>query len=500
MKFALKQIASAAALVAVSSAAFAVSPNIAVSNYSSGTTDIYLSGSSAVDLALEKFIANTCVANTLDSYRSDAVGKTYYLWTCSSASGANFGLASNTKIAIHKNTNSSAEGVTGVVDSAAALSYLQVADVSSTSGCTSATVASTATIPAYNQFVCGTTIGNAGVPATTHATDFGFADSEPAQFNAAKASQLTTAYPFSLIQGVTVTKNLRDALQTQQGLTSGSETLANMPSISTSTVNAIFTGRALTLTDLGLTAGDDNLYLVRRSNGSGTTRSFESRFVGNLCNSGLAAMTAATTLVTASIGTQCNVVGAATPGTQNLQAGTSDDLVSCLNSWNTNGAYAIGYLTTDYTPVSGDGYRWLKVDGYEPSLKNVADGKYKVWSELSLNYNKATGLGVSTTDKSKFYAFLKASSSSKTLMSEVVQNLGQKTDGVNTTWTGGIIGAYPNNKNASGWGLTAANSLAVAKRTDAEMLANPANPLSRATTTGYNLCATPYSAPGYVNE
>jgi hypothetical protein len=499
MKFALKQIASAAALVAVSSAAFAVTSNYPVSDYSTGTTDIYLAGSSAVDLALEKWIANNCSDNSLDSYRSDAAGKTYYLWTCKTDNASpHYILGSgNSKIAIHKNTNSSSDGVNGVVDSAAALAYLQVSDLSSLSGCTSATVASTATISAYNQFICGTTVGTAGLGTASVVANFGFADAEPAQFNAAKASQLTTAFPFSLIQGITVTTNLRNALQTQQGLTAGSETLANMPSISSATLNAIYTGRDTTLASLGLSSSlsDNKLYLLRRSNGSGTTRSFESRIVGNLCNSGLAAMTSATTLVTSTISTQCNLVGSG--GTQKLQAGTSDDLVSCMNSLNTNGAYGVGYLTTDYTPVSGDGYRWLKIDGYTPSLKNVADGNYKIWSELSVNYNKATAL---TTDQTAFYNSIKNASASATQMSEVVLNLGQKTDGTNTTWTGGIIGAFINNKNASGWGLSITSTLAVANRTDAAMLLNPANPLSRATTTGYNLCANPYSAPNYVNE
>ena len=494
MKFALKQIASAAALVAVSSAAFAVSPTHPVSDYSTGTTDIYLAGSSAVDLALEKFIANACVDNSLDSYRSDAAGKTYYLWTCTT--DATHFNTTNTKIAIHKNTNSSSDGVNGVVDGAAALAFLSTTDLATISGCTSSTVAATATITAYNQFICGTTVGASGVGTASVVPTFGFADAEPAQFNAAKVGQLVTAYPFSLIQGITVTKNLRDALQTQQSLTSGSETLANMPSISSAQVAAIYQGRDTSLANafgLSSATADNKMYLLRRSGGSGTTRSFDARMVGDVCSSTLAGITSATTLATSTIGTQCKLV--ANGGTQKLQAGTSDDLVSCLNSLNTDGAYGIGYLTTDYTPVAGDGYRWLKVDGYEPSLKNVADGKYKIWSELSLNYNATAGI---TADQTAFYNVIKAASASQTLMSELAQNLPQKTDGVNTTWTGGVIGAYPNAKNASGWGLSVTNTLAVANRTDAAMLSNPANPLTRATTAGYNLCAPAYAVGGYV--
>jgi hypothetical protein len=82
-------------------------------------------------------------------------------------------------------------------------------------------------------------------------------------------------------------------------------------------------------------------------------------------------------------------------------------------------------------------------------------------------------------------------------LAEVAKNLTQTTSG---GWSGGVIGAFPNSKNGAGWGLPVAPALVTSGRTNAALLLYPANPLSRATTTGYNLCAPAYPAPGYVNE
>ena len=481
----------AAALAVTGSAAFAnpVSPFVAPSAYTAGTTDIYLSGSSAVDLALTKFIANTCIANTLDTYRTDAGGKTYYLWTCSTAVGANFGLASNTKIAIHKNTNSSTDGVVAVASNTA-LQYLTVGDLTAagTSCAVSPTnVAATSTIPSYNVFSCGTTAGNSGTPQTTHTSRFGFADSEPKQFSATAASSLTTVYPLTIVFGVPVSKNVRNALQASQGLTVGGEAEADMPNLSSSQINAIFTGTFTSWSDLGVSVASDNaIYVVRRSNGSGTTRAFDVTFIGDFCTPGANAIVTAPALSTATIPAQCNSL--ASGGAQYLQAGTSDDMAACLGSFQSNGNVgAIGYLSTDYTPGTSDNYRWVKVDGYAPKLLNVANGTWKDWSEESLNYNKVPTLA---GDEKAFYNAIKATSTNGGLMSEIAKNLPQTTSGL---WTGGVMGALP----ASGWGLAAGASLS--GRTDASILAYPANPATR-NNGGQNLCNVPQPVSGFVAQ
>ena len=129
MKFALSNVAVATGLVLLASSALAdpTGTNRPLSNYSGAdTTNVYLAGSSAVDLALTKFFAKACDANTLDVYRSDAGVKTYYLWTCETTSPTGFALASgHTKIAIHKNTNSSSDGVNLLADTAGTALFLK---------------------------------------------------------------------------------------------------------------------------------------------------------------------------------------------------------------------------------------------------------------------------------------------------------------------------------------------------------------------------------------
>ncbi len=498
MNFKLSRITALVGLAFVATASFAdpQSPNRAPANYTTGTSDIYLAGSSAIDLALTKFIANTCAAGSLDTYRTDAGGRTYYLWTCESAPSANFKLGSNTRIAIHKNTNSSSDGTNLVTNAGGTLAFLQPADLTASAGaCNVApkSVAATSTIPAYKEFNCGTTVGAAGVPPLSHTVTFGFSDSEPKQFNATAAGEVTSSFPLTIVFGVPVTKNVRDLLQTAQGLTAGDESEAGMPSLTSAQVNSIFTGRFTTWANLGITVPVDNkIYLIRRSGGSGTTRAFDATFVTDICVPGATAIVSATTLVTSTIATQCNATASA--GTQKLQAGTSDDVASCLNSYQSNGNVgAIAYLSTDYTPATADGYRWIKVDGHSPKLLNVADGKWNDWSEESLNYNTAAGIA---NDDLAFYNAIQATSTNGTLMSEIAQNLPQTTSGL---WTGGVMGALPGRQNTGGFGLAAGASLTL-PRTDASVLAYPANPMTRGTSQGYKLCSVPQPAVGYAAQ
>jgi len=500
MTFKLSHVATAAAAAVIASSAVAgpTSPNVDPAQYLTGTTDIYLAGSSAVDLALTKFIANSCQASTLDTYRTDSGGKTYYLWTCETNNTApNFVLPSgNTKIAIHKYTNSSSDGTKLVENGAAAAPYLQVADIQANCNASPNVVPATSTIPSYNTYACGNFVGT-----QSHAVRFGFSDAEPSQFDAANAAQLTSAYPLTIIFGIPVTVNVRNALQASQSLSVGDESEANMPSLTTSQINAIFLGRFSSWSQVGITlpGSDNSIYRVARGSGSGTTRAFDVTFIGDFCIPGTTSLPTLPALSTATLTTQC-AVGVATKG---LTAGTSDDVAACLNSFQSTStgsanAGAIGYLSTDYQPQTGDGYRWIKIDGFAPKMLNVADGKWKDWSEESINFNKATPLTVGgvATDDQGFYNAIKATSASAALFSEIANNLPQATSGL---WTGGVMGALPGAKNGAGFGLAAGTTVNL-PRTDATMLALPANPATRATTSGYNLCNIPVIATGFKSQ
>jgi ABC-type phosphate transport system substrate-binding protein len=500
MKFALSHIACAAGLAVIATSSFATPSGVnrPIANYTSNTTDVYLAGSSAVDVALTKFFDKACDAGTLDTYRSDAGVKTYYLWTCETTTASGFALASgHTKIAIHKNTNSSSDGVGLLSDTTGAtVLYLKVADLTSCN-VAATQVAASSGLSAYTQSTCGTAAGNAGAGTDLQQPNFGFADSEPAQFNTAVAGQLTAAYPFGIVFGVVVSKNVRDVLQNQQFGVTNDETIDHVPSLSSAQINAIYTGgdtlwsQAIGTATTGVFS-ENPIYVVRRGDGSGSNRAFNSSFVGEFCTPGLPAMVKSTPVANTNIVTPSTECVSSTTS-RRKQAATSDDMIACVAQYNTAGIGSIGYVSTDYQPVAGDGYRFIKVDGYLPTQLNVVDGKYKVWSEEALTYN--TGRGI-PGDLASFYARFQTASNDAAYLSAVSQGLTQPLGG----WTGGLLGSQPNNQNGSNaWGLPVAGSLAV-PRTDASLIANPANPLSRALSTGYNLCSQPTPARGYKSE
>jgi ABC-type phosphate transport system substrate-binding protein len=545
MRFNLHKVAVAATLAAAGASAFAAS-NKPITNYNTTTTDIYLTGSSAVDAALVKFIANACDTNTMDAYRSDVGTRTHYLWTCESAggtSGGTFGLPT-TKIAIHKNTGSSAEGTTcfqtGTGAGTSSISscnttsfaYLQVSDVSAALAavdtnanpvCTESTVASSATISAYQQFNCGTWMTPTKVSTNPH---FGFSDSEPQQFASIAApsipGQLSSASPFTLIFGVPVSLTIRNKMQAVQGLGVGQDDEANMPSITTAQLNGIFTSKYQKWSDaVGLpvaganSLADDQIYRVRRSNGSGTTRITNEEFIGEFCTPGVSASTAglgATPGTGANLGTftiadpvaEC-VTNNLTNTVFTLSAGTTEDLLRCISTYDTAGVGSIGVASTDFVPGQGvapAGFRFLKINGFAPSLLNVADGRYTVWSELVINFSKArlggTGvptLGADATALAAFYNRFKTASANATFIGELASNL------TNVGFQGGLIASAAVAPNPTGWGLAATTGALTVQsgRTPTSMLAYPVNPFTRSQGARWNLCQKPQpQQAGYI--
>jgi hypothetical protein len=169
-------------------------------------------------------------------------------------------------------------------------------------------------------------------------------------------------------------------------------------------------------------------------------------------------------------------------------------MASCLSNYNSAGVPAIGYLSTDFRPgATGefDGFRWVKVDGITPSAIAVADGKWRMWSELSVNYNTAGAYGV-TGDTASFYNALKTTSSNNALLADIVSGLTQVTGG---QFTGAVLGARSGNKNPTLWGIPPAAGVLSATRTAATMLSTPTNPHTHQNTSAFNLCAPARTAP-----
>lgn len=439
-------VAVAAALAGVaSSGAFALSA--AQYNSTPGDTlDVFVSGASAQDGALERLFRNTCDAGTLDIFRAGSNQRVLFC-RISNAGVPGFPVAGQ-KVAIHKTSaGGSGNGVQPVANQTP-LSFIDMNAIKSgaitctgTSSVAAETVAGT-TFAGYTDHTnCGSTNGTRNaVP------DAGISDVEPALVgaSAAEISRLNVQSQNAVVFGVPVTEALRNALQQAQGLTVGSENEANMPSLSKAQLASIYNGGITDWsqlvtgngTDLPSAASvppsDTQVYLCRRVSTSGTQASFETYMLGQRCISGVVGMQS---------GNDGGVVGA---GTVNEGSGTGN-VISCLNTHDGANRWAVGLFSTENVETNavagvndGNVWRFIKINGAAPSLLNTANGKYDFFMEQSIQWrNAASGNALSG---------LKL-----TLMQDVAANAGSPSiiralnNGFHHTWgDGGVMALITN--------------------------------------------------------
>jgi hypothetical protein len=382
-------------------------------------TEMYFSGSTASDPLFKAFMAKNCDSNTLDAYRADtSLGMTQYLYVCSSSGG--FGGSTGPKgyIIVHKSGTSSSDGVVPVANQTT-LAYLSQTDAANayTAGkfTTQTSVPATSVLGAYNFYQSGV-----GTITDTAAVvpDVGVSDVEPKFFTTSSVyGKLTSVNDYLLIFGVMATKTMRNDLQTIQGLTSGSDTIANIPSLTKSDLSAILTGKITNLSSFG--GPDAAINIGRRSSGSGTTKTFDITFANNACGGSVPLKPAGSTAGSGA----CTATGASV-----VQMGTSEDMEACLNNWNTAGVAAIGEISTDYQPATSDGWRFIKVDGFAPEQINTTEGRYPLWAEGTLNTNTANA---PSGAKASILATVIAEAGNPTTLSALNSGLTQPLEGYN---------------------------------------------------------------------
>ena len=382
-------------------------------------TEMYFSGSTASDPLFKAFMAKNCDTNTLDAYRADtSLGMTQYLYVCSSSGG--FGGSTGPKgfIIVHKSGTSSSDGVVPVANQTT-IAYLSQTDAANatTAGkfTTQTAVPATSVLGAYDFFQSGVgTITDTGAVIP----DVGVSDVEPKFFTTSGVySKLTSVNDYLLIFGVMATTTLRNDLQSLQGLSSGSDAIANIPSLTKADLSAILTGKINNLAAFGGASAPINI--GRRSSGSGTTKTFDITFTNNACGGSVPLKAALSTAGSPA----CTATGASV-----VQMGTSEDMEACLNAWNTAGVAAIGEISTDYQPATTDGWRFIKVDGYAPEQINTAEGRYTVWAEGTLNTNTANAPAAA---KASVLATLEAEAGNPTTLSALNSGLVQPIEGYN---------------------------------------------------------------------
>src|SRR5262249_46996474 len=88
-------------------------------------------------------------------------------------------------------------------------------------------------------------------------------------------------------------------------------------------------------------------------------------------------------------------------GTTVFEGGSTGGVRQCLADHDAGNRWAMGIASTEstYAQQVAQKFRFVKIDGYEPSLLNVFKGNYTLWSEQSLNKSFDFGGGPWTADQ-----------------------------------------------------------------------------------------------------
>ena len=440
----LSKIALAAAALVAGNASFAIT----ASNYTNtgettgDTLNIRISGATAQDNGILGSALSLCTSGSVTRY---AISNNYVFY-CTPDVGTNAGQiqvpAGKTKLAIYKysvggsafgvtpiNSNNAVSGSTLGVDGNM-LPFLDLTKIAASctgTNATTTTLTFNTTLGSYTNVACG----NSSSALTTLATTYiGVSDVEPAFFSN-NTGNITAQSSYALIFGVPVSLNIRNALQTQQGLTSGSDTEANMPTLTSTQIVSAYTQPGQTWAGIGVTSGlaDDTIYVARRVDSSGTQKTFEA-LIAHTPNS-------ESSYKSCSVATD----GFVQPDSGNTTTGDSDTLCAagagqaplvfagsgggnvrtCLANHNAASRGAIGILTTEDVAGSAS-WRFVKVDGVTPNQAQTAAGKYRFYVESSLNTRTSGAFATSSAlGYSAFVSRLSSDFSNPTIIKSLNQ-------------------------------------------------------------------------------
>lgn len=385
-------------------------------------TEIRLAGASAPTPMIEKAFKNDCGANPVYKYADGTKG---FVWVCE-----NPGIvASVTTQYLMMQKRDSGGSITGVVAA------------SSNSGTYGATTQqfgrapyytdatlNAGTCPAVGSPVVSTNCTMGAATDNLSASTANFADVDAAKFedtlNGAVpgAGTLSSSAVAAQVFGVQVNLKLYRALQatmasvgalpascapTAAGVQDESE--ACMPSLTTEQLSSIFganrmgdwrnlrVGTTAATQRLVAAVGDTlptnfSIHACQRTTGSGTQAMSYLQFHNAPCFSGAEPLASA---ATATIGTEA---GTAKVLHSNSGQGDVDNCLQALNDGADVGTFtpyasakvpagafrwAIGTSSVDRNETKAKPFRYIKVDGYAPSLVNVVKGRYKYWGELT---------------------------------------------------------------------------------------------------------------------
>jgi hypothetical protein len=413
--------------------------------------ELYISGSTAQDEVLENLMhlnagiqgaPNVCEPGTLDVYRGVIAGTGKRVYYCRT-SGNIPGVAAGRRLAVHKSSGGSGEGV-GPVSAREPVAYLDLKALSATPSCKDGVDArAVGDLAAFRDHTaCNGTTGRLLVPRA------GLSDVEP-RLMGGVAAPLHVRPQNQIVWGLPVTKNLRNALQAVQGLVASSvphddplrDSEDKMPTLTRVQLAGIFAGKLTSWSQfydadgVGLplskkvaekrpanpdAAGSspgayrpdpstgDPIYVCRRIATSGTQVSYETHYLRNRC------VANTTPFVLPNDGSDVNnggdvekLIRTATPaGTVFAGVGTSD-VVRCLDAHEEFNRWAVGMFSTETKGNNGNAeFRYVKVDGYAPTLLNAHQGRWSHVSEQSIQWLETFEPSMPSTDEGRVLSFV----------------------------------------------------------------------------------------------
>jgi hypothetical protein len=412
--------------------------------------ELYLSGSSAQDEALENLIRlptgvagapALCEPGTLDIYRGTLGGtanRVFYCLTSSSIAGIQRGL----RLAIYKSSGGSGEGVTPV-SASTPLPFLDLTKLSQQASCRDGkAIKATEELAAYTNH-----IGCDGAPKLARPRA-GLSDVNPELVGAVSAP-LTVRPQNQIVWGLPVSKNLRNALQTIQGLVPSSvphddpvrDSEASMPTLARTQITALLSGAIRSWDDFydskGTAATRSSLlapgpprdpeasgaspgayrpdprrgatvYICRRIAASGTQAAYEVHYLRARCETNALSFLTPNDGSDLSSGGDVNrLVRVADPAGSVFAGVGTADVRDCLDAHAQFNRWAIGLLSTENVGNNGSRkFRYIKVDGVAPTLLNAYLGRWSHVTEQSMQWRKSFDPSLTTTTEGRVLAFL----------------------------------------------------------------------------------------------
>lgn len=412
----LKALALAIAASSLMSGAYAITP--ATSGFdvvvnSSSSVSIVTAGASAQDKAVIGHVLNDICTTNVDIFTNTAAipGTNDTAVTCKATeTSVSFdvngdGSIGSNIVDVQFRKMSAGGSVNGVLPIANAVPVTQTFRALNSTNCTTTNVPVTVLGKSgVTPWVCGAT-GAAALAPTV-----GFADVEPAQFvaggpnsiGAFNVADIENNTSFVLAFGPQVTLALRNALQAAQGLNVGSDALADMPSLTMTELGSLYSGTVkdwttfTSPTGVNLVVGapvaptQNRVEIVRRVAGSGTQATLNALILANPCaGDNKLPIAVDNTPGTTTAGTGNFAILAAGGAATVHEESSAGNVTVALEALATQNLWAIGYNSLE---SGSNNTRFVKVNGAEPTVKQIAGNAYPLWAENQITIHAgATG-------------------------------------------------------------------------------------------------------------